>query len=271
MGPFGLLHRAVDALRDFAPVRLLGRAAYARKFAKARDVHIFHGVFDSFDQAVAWIPQSRLSGYDNVDSARLYENRLKIDDYDYPALFWISASFQEGMKSVVDLGGSIGIKYYAFSETIALAQDLKWTVVDVPTVVDQGKKFAEQKGLSRSRLDFSASTSVSNGVDILYVSGALQYLPMTLSEILETLSRKPRRIIVNTTPLHETKSFFTVNNIGTALCAYRVQARGPFIKSVEAQGYRLRDSWSNISKRMNLPYEPGHSIENYSGFCFDRI
>ena len=69
----------------------------------------------------------------------------------------------------------------------------------------------------------------------------------------------------------EQHDFFTLNNIGTAYCGYRVQAREPFIRGIEAQGYRLRDQWRNLGKRMPVIGQPEYSVEHYSGFCFDRV
>ena len=109
----------------------------------------------------------------------------------------------------------------------------------------------------------------ADGVDIIYASGVLQYLPQTLAEIVAGLKRRPRRIIVNTAAIHPSKSFFTLNSIGTAFCAYRVQSRDEFVAAVIAQGYTLRHEWRNIGKPLRLPFEPGHSLEDYAGFCFD--
>jgi putative methyltransferase (TIGR04325 family) len=266
-GPFGRLHQAVDSLRVLPGLRHLGRWAYGRKFAVARNTHLFHGYFLSQSAAQNAVPKTRSLGYDNSDSAKLYTERLQIDDYDYPALFWIKDSFDRGLRQVVDLGGSIGIKFYAFSSSTKFPTDISWTVVDVPSVVEEGRRFAVTHA-APSNLRFSTSIP-SNGVDVLYVSGALQYLPQTLREILEVRQELPRRIVINTAALHDSKSFFTLNNIGTAICVYRIHERSTFVKEIESLGYSLRDSWLNVGKKMTIPFELGLDIENYSGFCFD--
>ena len=50
-----------------------------------------------------------------------------------------------------------------------------------------------------------------------------------------------------------------------------MQAREPFVRGIEAQGYRLRDQWRNLGKRMPVIGQPEYSVEHYSGFCFDRV
>ncbi|MBL0093826.1 MAG: hypothetical protein IPP50_16770 [Piscinibacter sp.] len=48
-----------------------------------------------------------------------------------------------------------------------------------------------------------------------------------------------------------------------------MQSRDEFVAAVVAQGYTLRHEWRNIGKPLRLPFEPGHSLEDYAGFCFD--
>ena len=239
-----------------------------RGFENNVDSHLFRGVFDSFDAAQASAPATRPIGYDNRESAGLYLKRLRIDEHDYPSMFWISRSLTQGMRHVVDLGGAVGIKYFAFGKFIDFPAEMIWRVIDVPAMVQRGREFAMQRSAGAA-LEFSDRMTDSNGADVLFASGVLQYLPQSLPEILAGLARKPLRIVINTTPIHPSRSFFTLNSIGTAFCPYRVQAREPFIAAVEGHGYRLRDQWPNIGKRMHIPSEPELSLDDYAGFCFD--
>lgn len=249
-------------------LRRLRQRRWDRQFEANTNENLFRGVFDSFEAALASAPPSRPTGYDNPESASLYLRRLRIDQHDYPAMFWLARSLGEGLTRIVDLGGSVGIKYFAFGKFIDFPPDLLWRVIDVPAAVETGRAFALGRGASAA-LEFSASTSDADGVDVLFASGALQYLPHTLADLLAGLRNKPRRIVVNTTPIHPERSFFTLNSIGTAYCAYRVQARDAFVDGVKAQGYKLRDEWQNTGKEMHLPFEPGCSLLHYTGFCFD--
>lgn len=268
MGPFGLMQGAIDALKEAPGVRHARRAAADRNFANNLRSNLFRGVFDTAQAALASAPPTRPTSYDNEGSANLYLERLKIDDYDYPAMFWLQRSFGDGLARLADVGGSIGIKYFAFREFMPYPPDLLWRVVDMPAVVQRGREFAASRGAGAA-LQFTSKMGDVDGVQLMFASGVLQYLPQTLAEILAGLAHKPRRIVVNTTPIHPTKSFHTLNSIGTAFCAYRVQSREEFVGSVTAQGYVLRHEWRNIGKRLRLPFEPGYSLEDYSGFCFD--
>ena len=268
MGAFALLHRGIDGMRGLPVVRRLRRAAFDRQFANDRRAHLFRGAFDSVDAASASAPTTAPIGYDNPGSAQMYLQRLQIDEYDYPAMFWLSSALAEGMRSIADFGGSVGIKYFAFGKFMWFPPDLVWRVIDVPAVVALGREFAASKG-ARAALTFSEHLADADGMDVIYASGSLQYMPQSLPEMLSGLSRKPRRIVVNTTPIHPDRSFFTLNSIGTAYCPYRVVARDTFVQGVKAHGYQLRDEWQNFGKQLSLPFETGCSIEHYSGFCFD--
>ena len=256
--------------RENGPMQWADTAWKRHQFIHARQAHLFQGVYKSFADAVAHAPTTAPTSYDNAASAKLYLNRLQMDDYDHPALFWLADAIHHGMTKIVDVGGSVGIKYFAFKPFIEYPDDLKWLVIDMPAVAEEGRRFAEERGESAS-LKFSDRLADADGMDVFYASGALQYLEQSLPEILAGMKEKPKRIVINTTPIHEQYDFFTLNNIGTAYCGYRVQAREPFVRGIEAQGYRLRDQWRNLGKRMPVIGQPEYSVEHYSGFCFDRV
>jgi putative methyltransferase (TIGR04325 family) len=106
---------------------------------------------------------------------------------------------------------------------------------------------------------------------VLYASGALQYLPRTLASLLGDLDERPKRIVLNVTAIHPERAYFTLQNIGAAFCAYRVQARDTFVREMEEAGYALRDEWHNPALPLRLPFNTGYDLHAYAGFCFDRV
>ncbi|MCW7542120.1 methyltransferase, TIGR04325 family [Aquabacterium sp. A7-Y] len=268
MGWTDTMHRAIDRLARAPGLRSAGERAYLKRFVNNVDANLFHGVFDSFAAAAASAPSNRPVGYDNEGSANLaYLSRIYPTDY--AALFWLSNSLAEGLRSVFDLGGHVGIKYYAFRRAIDYPCNFKWTVCDVPAVVARGRELASQRDPEHG-LHFTDDYRQASGCDVLYASGSLQYLPLTLADLLATLPRRPRRLVVNLTPIHPSRSFYTLNSIGTAFCAYRVQSHDEFVDAVVARGYERRDEWENVGKALRLPFEDGYDVDSYSGFCFDH-
>lgn len=268
-GPIEKLHKLVDAFGMAPGVRHYRMRAAERRFLKYDpDCNLFRGVFETYEEAAASAPSSLPQGYDNDASALMYLDHMYPKDRDYPAMFWLEKSFAEGCRTVVDLGGSIGIKYYAFSEYLSFPHDLRWTVCDVPAVARNGRKIAQDRNVD-GQLAFTDQYHDMSGVDVLYASGSVQYLPKPVSAVVGDLAVKPRRVLINTAAIHPTLDFYTLNYIGRAYCPYRVQSVETLKRSMAQLGYIFRASWRHPEKRLDLPFNPGYSLSCYMGFCFD--
>jgi putative methyltransferase (TIGR04325 family) len=245
-------------------------ARQRRRFARNRDQNLFYGVFDTADAAARSAPATRPLGYDNEASTTLYDFHLvRVFAYDYPVLYWFRRSFDESLGQVLDIGGHIGIKYYAFRRYLDYPAGLTWQVCDVPSVAERGREVAASRD-AQKRLSFVSTPSSARASDLLLLSGSLQYLPVGIGELLESLAGAPRRIIVNITPIHPERTFFTLNSIGTAFCPYRVVSEPDALAQFAAHGYRPVDRWDCPGKPMMIPGQPAYSLEQYTGFCLDR-
>jgi len=261
-------HRRVDALARLPGLAGLVRRQAYEAFLANRDGNLFFGVHGTFDEAAQAAAACGRAGYDNGDSARLYTHRTRIDAHDYPALYWLSRSLDEGHRRMFDVGGATGIKFVAFRDLLQHHPDLCWTVQDVPAMVAQGRAETLQRG-DDARLRFTERFDDGDGQDLLYASGVLQYLPATLGDLLAGWQRLPRRIVINTTAIHPQHEFFTVNSLGTAFCPYRVQTQASLIRGLTGLGYRLREAWTHPGKVMHIPFHPERSLDQYSGYCLD--
>lgn len=255
-------------LLKVAPLRPLALQHYRNQFDDNTSNNLFSGLFSSFEQALAHAGSHQRVGYDNAESANL-PYTSSIQHWDYPVMFWLSRFFEQGLKTVFDLGGHTGIKYYAFRRAIAYPDELRWRVCDVPAVTQKGQEMAHERD-PEQKLSFTNAATDMKDHDILLASGSLQYLPQSLAELLTQAGHLPRKILINITPIHPDRTFFTLNHIGSAVCPYRVQARAPFIASIRALGYTRSGEWEVPGKELFLPQSPQHSIEHYSGFCFER-
>lgn len=263
------IHTTIDRGASAPGVRRLVLSSYRKEFVRNRGQNLFCDVFDTFESAAASAATYGVVGYDNEASADMYLTHMRADAHDYPAMFWLEKSFEAGMRSVLDLGGSVGIKFYAFRNAIPLPPDTDWTVVDVPAAVSKGAALAAERGVV-PMLHFNDQISAGDGSEILFASGSLQYLPHTLDTYLRSWKRLPRRVIINITPIHPDTEFFTINSIGTAFCAYRVQTQAGLVSGLASLGYALRDAWANLGKHLDLPLHPELSLDHYRGFCLDR-
>lgn len=259
--------RAGRLLDRLPLVSSVNRALYRRAFARNVRENFFLGRYGSFAEAQAAAPKNKPVGYDNEQSVGLYGDELR--PRDYPAIFWLGQLMAKGARHVFDLGGHTGIKYVAFRKVLDYPADLQWTVGEVPAVVEEGRRFAAAHGLAR--LHFSAELADVAKADVLFASGSVQFLEESPGALLARTGAQPRWILLNTSAIHPTLSYITLNSIGTAFCPYRVQSRDSLVAEIETLGYRLRDEWKNSGKGITVPFHPELDLEDYKGFCFERI
>ena len=253
--------------------RSLLEARYKRVFFShhALTHHLYRGVFGSFDEAQASIPAASVSGYDNPESAELYRERTRrVFINDYPMMYWLGRFFTDGARSVFDIGGHIGIAYYAYQKYLSYPAGLRWTVMDVPAVNAAGERWAKEHDAA-ARLHFADEVGKASGADLLFAAGSLQYLSYSLIEALQGMVHKPRFLLLNSVPIHMRESFFTVQNIGTACCPYRVTAEREFLGGLASLGYELQDRWENPQRSCIIPFHPERSLDRYFGFAFRSI
>lgn len=256
----------------FPLIRHIREARYERRFLTHVSLmeNLYRGVFPSYAEAAASVPATRSTGYDNSASAELYRDRTRrVFLYDYPVMLWLSRLFAAGSSSVFDIGGHVGIAYYAYQRYVDYPESIRWQVLDVPAVNDAGMAWAETHDLRR-RLSFTGSGEDADGADILFAAGSLQYLDYTLADLLGRLPHPPRHLLLNSVPIHMSASYFTVQNMGTTCCPYRITAEREFVGGLGALGYRLRDRWENPDRHCLIPFHPEHSLDRYFGFYFSR-
>ena len=147
-------------------------------------------------------------------------------------------------------------------------KNLTWTVCDVPGVVEAGREIAAERGAG-PQLSFTTHFEDASGCDILYIGGTLQYLSQTLAAIIDALSVKPKRIILNTTPVHAEHSIYTISSLEFAFSPYRIQHYDNLIAQLTAAGYKRRDVWKNTGKPIEVPFVKGGDSIYYAGCCFD--
>jgi len=264
--PLDALHGLVDRLARAPGIRQMRQHRWEAYFRRNPGLNLFQGIYPSYEDARSAIPPSARAGYDTDAAAALYADWFDVFDYDYPAMFWVQRALIDGARHIVDLGGHIGIKYYAFSRHCRFPDDLHWEVVDVPAVIQRGRSIAAER-TDAPHLNFSNGLPQSLVYDVLFASGSLQYLPESLSQLLQG-RYTPSWIIVNTMPLHPRHSYFTVNSFGPGFAAYRVERRNDFVQAVENLGYRLLAEWRNIGKTLDLPFNRGYGLDHYTGMTF---
>ena len=266
------LARIAHAAAELPGIRNLAEPLYRRQFLRfRRPGNACYGVFGTYAEARALAQSLEApASYDIEDAGRLYRERLeRVVVSDYPSIYWLSRLLAAGERKVFDLGGHIGISYYGFRRYIAYPAGLQWLVHDLPAMVKAGRAHALLHDPDR-RLAFSDTPDAADGCDVLFTSGALQYLDYTLPELLQRLQHRPSHVVVNLVPMHPQRSFFTLQNIRIAICPYRVTSAPEFISGMEALGYALVDHWQSHERSLRIPFRHGHEVDSYHGFCFAK-
>lgn len=268
------LARVVGETMELPVIRIFAKPLYERYFRRPfRRGNLYFGVYPSYEQALAkarHLASAKLPAtYDVQEAAGKYLDQIQsLRACDYPAMFWLKHIMESGGRKVFDLGGHLGLAYYGFSHHIQYPTDLAWCVHDLPHVVTAGRALASARGVDGT-LTFADRPQAASGCDLVFSTGALQYLPYRLPWLIDQLPEPPRHVLLNLIPLHADKSFFTLQNLGIAICPYRIESIGRLTSDMEARGYRVRDSWK-LDRCMRIPFEWDHAVENYGGYYFER-
>jgi putative methyltransferase (TIGR04325 family) len=266
----GEMRKIANRVAELPGIRLFAKPAYRQLFSRPQhDGNRYYGNYESFAQAKAQVPRTSLpSNYDTPAAGGLYRELLdQLRVADYPVLYWLSRLFEQGTRRVFDLGGHIGTGYYAFRPYLRYPAEMRWLVHDVPAVITAGRDWALKHDPDRL-LAFTASRDDAEDSHLLLTSGALQYLDYTLPDLLQQLRRQPSHILVNHVPMHPNRGYFTLQNLGIAICPYRVAAETDFIASMQGLGYSVIDHWKSHERSLRVPFEPGCAIDSYHGFYF---
>lgn len=218
----------------------------------------------------AWAAARALSPMGHEDPCEIevhLELSKSLRASDYAVLFWI-LEISGGDVAIFDYGGNVGNLYYSFSPYLQGCPRVEWKVYDLPPVVEQGRKMAAAR--KAGGLTFEDTPRSAAARDILLVSGALHYWERSICEFLGQFAEKPKHILINRSPVHDTLSFITVQRTKTCAFPCVVRNAGKMIEEFAAGGYKLIDRWKAPELSLTMPFFPNHTIPNYSGFYFRR-
>jgi putative methyltransferase (TIGR04325 family) len=236
---------------------------YERAFHRGRGRYA--GVYASFAEAERSIPQTQKVGFNHIELAGLYRNRLKANPSDYPVLYWLRRILGPG-EVIYDFGGHVGISYHGWRNYLDYPADLRWIVYDLPEIARAGEELA--RDLPHAGLSFTSSLSDARDCTLFMAAGSLQFVDRSLPSLLEEAGCRPRHLIVTKLPLYDGEPFVTVQSAGNAFHPYQIGNRSAFVSGITALGYRVVDSWENAEQFCRIPFAPERDIDAYCGFYF---
>ena len=228
------------------------------------------GVFKDFAQARTWLPVS--PEFDHAALATEYVDvrTKKIFAYDYPVMWWLERAFRDGATRVLDIGGSVGVHFYAYQRYFERPHDLSWSVVEVPAIASIGREMASQAEAKSLSFTDNLDQAVHSGNDIWMAAGSLHYFEDARpGDLLKRCETRPRHILLNKLPLYDGEDYVTAQNLGAGCFApMYVYNRQRLINEVEALGYVLFDEWQVPERSLYLPGFPERCIPAYRGLYF---
>ncbi len=276
MQSLGNLFRS-DAVRSlvetienkFPPLRTWHRFEYSSHFFReSSNQKLFHGVFSSFPEALREVPEGFPNSHDHPKMAGRYQGeRGRVWPSDYPVIFWLSQLLGDRGR-LFDLGGNIGLSYFAFRRFLGTPEGRRWVSYDVPAVITLAKAAIEVN--TAPGLEFTDDFTEASGATVLLASGVVQMIETPLSMMLSGLEELPQHIIINRTPLTKLPTFYTLLNLGPAVCPYGIQNEDEFVEGLAALGYTVVDRWENADFSCSIPFHPERLVRTYTGMCLSR-
>ena len=248
-----MLQEMVQRIRSLPVVKQMRKSRWKRNFFDAPDGSWgLYGGFTSISEARKAIPKS--STYDDdrlVDMNVDYFSRVHL--FDYPLLFWLSKLIsQASAKRVVDFGGHVGVKFYAFRDYLTLPEDFDWHVVDVETMVRRGREKAAAAG--ETRLSFSTDLASAPPSRVLICSGSLSYVEDNLADLVKRCVLRPAFVITNKVSVLDGKEIVTLEGFGASIIPYRMLDGRTLNASMQGLGYQLVDHWEIPDRKFSIPH-----------------
>lgn len=246
---------------------------HRERFLSASGNGAHHGVFSDFEAARAHIPQASRDAFDAAANVSEYIDvrSKRVFAYDYPVIWWLQRAFEQGAATVLDIGGSVGVHYYAYQKYVTMPDQLAWEVIEVPAIAGIGQELAIKNGASALTFTDDVERGIARAAhDIWLSSGTIQYIEDARpSRLLKGCGVRPKHILLNKLPLYNGADFVTVQNVGGgAYVPSQVYNAGRFIQEVEALGYTLIDRWDVHERSMFVPGHPERSFPSFSGLYF---
>ena len=234
----------------------------------------YRGVYDSYDAAHAAVNPAVGDHYDRINVAkqeRIGEGTEELDSwffsYDYPLAFWLQKLLHGGARRVFELGGSLGHFFYSAEQLLGYPEDLHWTVAELPAAVELGARIAAERDEARLSFVDSSSPDVEAPIDVFMTAGTLQYMESSLEDIIGRFAQRPKHVLVHKLPSHASRTFWTLQNLGSVEMPYRVSSRSGLAAAMSGLGYRLVGEWVQ-DRTIEIPFHLDLVVEGYLGYAF---
>lgn len=246
---------------------------YKKKFLSVEGISINYGVYKDKETASNYMKQyindigceTVATKFNPSSEYKFVINKI----FDYPVLYWMQ-KILKNVSKILDFGGGIGQHFYAYKDYLDFSPSLKWSVMEIPTIVEVANQVRKFK--NENQINFISEMDSIDNADILLATGSLQYVDDEL--LNELFNKNYKHILLNRLPLGESEDFITVQNVGTGAFAYHfMRNKENFINKLNLKGYTLIDEWTELYDGLAINPEVREKIGSsvkYYGFYFKK-
>lgn len=248
-------------------------SAEARLRVKLNRPGRFSGVFKSREMALASLPENQRTAYDSDNVAEVnFAAMSQRMSWDYPVVYWIKelmGASQQVPLTVLDAGGHMGTKYISFADLL-VADDLNWVVYDLPKILRLARLY-QADGLVPKAIKFVDQPGQAGKVDLLLASGLLQYLDISLADLVGQMTAPPRNILLNKVAVRDGETIVTLEKIGPILVPYHVREKAVFEAELTGFGYRIVDQWTIPDLSHRISTHPRATASQSKGYFLEWV
>ncbi len=265
------IKNAIEKIADILP---FGRDVFLVVMKKRLGIS-YRGKFDNFQQAQFAIPDTATKEYDVINKKKAANEAQELErldnwfhDIDYPLLFWLSKLVTPKIH-VLELGGSVGHFFYTSEHYHQYPDDVLWTIAELPEAAKLGTKIAQHRNEHRLRFIDSDLIHTSPASQIFITAGTLQYMNISLPELLRNLPDLPAHVLIHNLPCHSNEAFWTLQDLGICEVPYYIYSAQTLENAMSQLGYSVKAEWKN-PRFVEIPFHRHLMIDGYLGFYFQR-
>ncbi len=178
-------------LRDFAPPVLfrLRRLRSAKTFASFEDAARVSGKGYN-DDRLAFVVCGKTKRFRET----LQRTPRTVDFQSLRAVLGVGLAATQSNLNVIDFGGGCGAHYFLVKSLLGARINLRWCVVETASMVSRGREMED--GSLSFHTDLQSAREALARIDLIYSSGALQYLPRPLDTLSQMIAIAPANIFL---------------------------------------------------------------------------
>jgi putative methyltransferase (TIGR04325 family) len=161
-----------------------------------------------------------------------------------PCLF-INLLSQEKTVNVLDHWGGTGLVYHYLYPYLSFPQNVKWSVLDGPTLLEIGKEYTKKKTREKpdnpTKINFISDLQNASleKFDIVYVNSSVQYYTDYQNNLHDLIALQPKYFIFTRLMSGEGKTFFCSQKIFTKHTPCCFINSWEFLEFFKKNGYDL--------------------------------